>query len=79
MAFAGLREGYKWPDGSVMRTFAIVTTNANAMIAELHDRMPVILELADWPAWLDEVEGDAATLLKPAADDVLKVWRAVGG
>ena len=44
MAFAGLWEGFKWPDGTVLRTFTIITTNANAMMAELHDRMPVILE-----------------------------------
>jgi putative SOS response-associated peptidase YedK len=45
MAFAGLwEEGFKWTDGTVQRTFTIITTNANAMMAELHDRMPVILE-----------------------------------
>jgi putative SOS response-associated peptidase YedK len=57
-----------------MRTFTIITTDANAMMARLHDRMPVILESHDCPTWLGEVEGDAATLLRPAADDVLKVW-----
>jgi hypothetical protein len=37
--------------------------NGNAMMAELYDRMPVILE----PAWLGEVEVDPATLLRPLA------------
>jgi putative SOS response-associated peptidase YedK len=74
MAFAGLWEGFKWPDGTVQRTFTIITTNANTMMAELHDRMPVILEPSDWPLWLGEVEGDPAPLLKPAAEDVLKAW-----
>ena len=41
---------------------------------ELHDRMPVIIEPHDWPTWLGEVEVDPATLLRPADDDVLKVW-----
>jgi putative SOS response-associated peptidase YedK len=36
--------------------------------------MPVILEPEDWPAWLGEVVGDPAALLKPARDDVLRVW-----
>jgi putative SOS response-associated peptidase YedK len=36
--------------------------------------MPVILEPPDWPAWLGEVEGDPATLLRPAGDNVLSVW-----
>jgi putative SOS response-associated peptidase YedK len=66
MAFAGLWEGWKAPDGEIWRTFAIVTTGANAQMAELHDRMPVILEPADWPAWLGETEGDPTTLLYPA-------------
>jgi putative SOS response-associated peptidase YedK len=43
------------------------------VVGELHDRMPVILEPEDWPTWLGEVEGDPATLLRPAGDDVLKV------
>ena len=40
MAFAGLWEGFRWPDGNVTRSFAIITTAANAEMAELHDRMP---------------------------------------
>jgi putative SOS response-associated peptidase YedK len=56
VAFAGLWEGFKWPDGTVLRTFTIVTTYANKVGGELHDRMPVILEPEDWPAWLGEVE-----------------------
>jgi putative SOS response-associated peptidase YedK len=59
MAFAGLWEGYRWPDGTVLRTFAIITTNANAELTGLHDRMPVILDRADWPAWLGEAEAIA--------------------
>jgi putative SOS response-associated peptidase YedK len=74
MAFAGLWEGFKWPDGTVLRTFTIITTNANATVGELHNRMPVIVEQQDWPTWLGEVAGDRATLLRPAGEDVLKVW-----
>ena len=33
------------PDGTVTRTFTIITTYTNEMMAELHDRMPVILEI----------------------------------
>ena len=55
MAFAGLWEGFKWTDGAVLRTFTIIATSANRMMAELHDRMPVILEPQDWSAWLGEV------------------------
>ena len=66
--------GYKWLDGTVARTFTVVTTNANTMTAELHDRMPIILEPQDWPTWLGKVEGESATLLKPAGDDGDERW-----
>jgi putative SOS response-associated peptidase YedK len=74
MASGGLWEGFKWPDGTVLRTFTIITTNTNGTVGELHNRMPVTLEPQDWPTWLGEVEGDPATLLRPAGEDVLKVW-----
>ncbi len=74
LAFAGLWEGWRAPDGEVMRTFAIMTTAANATMRPLHERMPVILEAPDWPAWLGEHEGDATALLRSAADDVLRLW-----
>jgi putative SOS response-associated peptidase YedK len=41
-------------------------------MAELHNRMPVILESDDWPAWLGEIEGDSASLLRPAVDGALR-------
>ena len=55
-AFAGLCEVFNWPDGTVLRTFSFFTTNASAMMAELHDRMSLILEPDDWRTWLGEVE-----------------------
>jgi putative SOS response-associated peptidase YedK len=36
MAFAGLWEGFRWTDGTVTRSFCIITTDANAEMAELH-------------------------------------------
>lgn len=44
------------------------------MMAELHDWMPVILGPLDRATWLDEVAAVSATLLRPAGEDVLKVW-----
>ena len=43
-------------------------------MAELHNRMSVIIDPHDWPTWLGEVEVDPALLLRPAGDEVLKVW-----
>jgi putative SOS response-associated peptidase YedK len=74
MAFAGLWEGWRSPEGEVLRSFTIVTTTANATLCPLHERMPVVLEPRDWPAWLGETPGDPTTLLRPAAEDVLHIW-----
>jgi putative SOS response-associated peptidase YedK len=45
-------------------------------MARLHDRMPVVLEPDDWPAWLGEAEGEGAPaeLLRPAASGVVRLW-----
>ena len=74
MAFAGLWEGWRGPEGQIERTFAIITTNANEDVAALHDRMPVILEPEHWPLWLGEADGDPATLLLPVSRGVLRIW-----
>ena len=74
MAMVGLWEGWRAPDGEVMRTFTILTTAANATMSVLHERMPVILEPEDWPKWLGEADGGATALMQPAPDDVLHFW-----
>lgn len=52
-AFAGLWSIWHAPDGSALRSCTILTTEANAAIAELHDRMPVILRRGDEDEWID--------------------------
>jgi putative SOS response-associated peptidase YedK len=74
MAFAGLWEGWRSPEGEVLRSFVIVTTTANATLRPLHERMPVVLEEPDWPGWLGEAPVDPLALLRPAAEDVLRLW-----
>ena len=73
MAFAALWESWRDPAGEVLRTFTIATA-ANADMAQLHERMPVILEQASWPLWLGEKAGDHATLLQPATVGVVWLW-----
>lgn len=51
-AFAGLWEAWRG-DGETLESVAILTTAANALVAPVHDRMPVILEAADHAPWLD--------------------------
>jgi putative SOS response-associated peptidase YedK len=52
MAFAGLWDRWRAPDGTWIRSFTIITTDANARVAPLHDRMPVVLDRAAWDRWL---------------------------
>ena len=64
LVLAGLWSGWRDPaTDTVRRTFTIVTTRPNATIAELHDRMPVMLDEADWATWLDPAPTDAGQLL----------------
>jgi putative SOS response-associated peptidase YedK len=70
LAFAGIWEGWRSPDGETLRTFAILTTAANATMSVIHDRMPVVLGPVDWHAWLD----GGGELLRPADDGVLHLW-----
>ncbi len=60
LAFAGLWE--TWND---IDTCTIITTDANKVMAPVHDRMPVILGDNDYGAWLDPSSGDASHLLAP--------------
>ena len=73
-AFAGLWESWKMPTGDRLRSFTIITTSANEKIAEVHDRMPVILDPEAHASWLDpkvlETAGIAPLLVPYPADRV---------
>lgn len=56
-------------------TFAILTTDANDLMANIHHRVPVVVERADWGKWLGEEGHGAALLMKPPAEDVLTYHR----
>jgi putative SOS response-associated peptidase YedK len=63
LALAGLWSGWRDPStGEVRRTFTIVTTAADDRLADLHDRMPVIVPPESWAAWLDPAPADPAEL-----------------
>ena len=62
IAFAGLWERWKSPEGVWVISFTIVTTTANELVAPLHDRMPVVLPRAAYDRWLDPAPIEPAAL-----------------
>ena len=75
VAFAGLWEEWCDPDGGESETGALLTVPANAALAPIHHRMPVVVAPDDFDAWLD-VGGtplkEALALLRPAVGDLFE-------
>ena len=73
-SFAGIWEEYENEKGEINHTFLILTTEPNRLVAEVHDRMPVILKKEDEKKWLDKYssEENLLQMLKTySADDML--------
>jgi putative SOS response-associated peptidase YedK len=71
---AGIWENWKdAPPGEWIRTFAIITTDSNELVAEIHDRMPVILAATDYFRWLGE-EPDPRDLMRPFPAHLMRMW-----
>ena len=72
-AFAGLWDAWKEPVGGWLQSFAIITTDANAVTAPVHNRMPVILRAADYDRWLsrNSVGQPPLDLLRPYDADAM--------
>ena len=61
-SFAGLWDRWESPDKGVIETCTILTTVANAVLAPIHDRMPVILPPREYDRWLDPALRDPDAL-----------------
>jgi putative SOS response-associated peptidase YedK len=66
-------ENWKNPSGEWVRTFAVITTDANELVAEIHDRMPLILAPRDYTRWLSNEE-DPRELMRPYAAEPMRMW-----
>jgi putative SOS response-associated peptidase YedK len=74
-AFAGLWED--WKNGEEIRSCAIITTDANDLMSEIHHRMPVILPPENYGAWLDpdfDEKEPLTALLKPYPSDEMEAY-----
>ncbi len=77
LAMAGLWETWQAPDGEMISTCAIITTQAEAIVQAIHDRMPVLLPPAAFALWLDVGMSDTvrltALLRLTASEDLVAV------
>ncbi|MDD5319494.1 MAG: SOS response-associated peptidase [Methylococcales bacterium] len=78
MAFAGLWEQWRSPEGEELESCSIIVTEANELMRPIHERMPVILAPEVWDAWLKadaKDAGDLQILLKPYPTEGMEAWR----
>lgn len=75
ITFAGLHDQWRDPQsGETLRSCTMIITEPNQAVAQIHDRMPVILEPSDFERWERGDTKDAAALMRPAGDGVLQMW-----
>jgi len=75
-AFAGLWDRWSRGEGQPIESCALITTSANALVAPIHGRMPVLLGRADYERWLDPraSEDDLRALLAPFSAEVMEAF-----
>ena len=74
-AVSGIWESWQKPGTEEWtRTFAVVTCPANELMAEIHDRMPVIIPPESYDHWLSTLDEDPRGLLVPFPSAPMKVW-----
>ncbi len=76
--FAGLWDEWRGPEGEVVRTCTIITTEANTTMSPVHDRMPVIVRPEHERLWLDPEIEDIEKLrdvLIRLDNDALKMYQ----
>ncbi len=65
LGLGGLYERWLSPEGEVLDTCTIVTTEANDLLRPVHDRMPLIIAPEDYSRWLDPENAEVADLVAP--------------
>lgn len=75
-ALAGLWDHWQDEKGSSIESCTIITTSANRLMRQIHDRMPAILSNKDVPLWLDPDQNkeDLLALLVPFADKAMEAY-----
>jgi putative SOS response-associated peptidase YedK len=73
MAFAGLWESCEIAD-DIVESCTIITTTPNALMAQLHNRMPVILDPGAFDWWMTGSRDEIGQLLEPYPSDELEAY-----
>jgi putative SOS response-associated peptidase YedK len=74
-ALAGIWENWQYHETKEwVRTFCIITTTANELVGQIHDRMPVIIAPESYERWLANIEPDPRDLLVPYPSADMKMW-----
>ena len=76
-AFAGLWDSWNSPDGSLVKSCTIITTEPNELTGIIHNRMPVILHPRDYAKWLDpspQTPDQLKPLIKPFPADLMDAY-----
>jgi len=72
---AGIWDQWTRPDGTVIRSFSILTTGPNEMMAAIHNRMPVILHPEDEHRWIaPQPDPSLVSLLKPFPSEMMEAY-----
>ncbi len=72
-SLAGVWDAWRAPDGNMLESFSIVTTDANELMEPVHNRMPVIVHPRDYERWLEHDQQDQppVDLLRPCEADLM--------
>ncbi|MBX3537969.1 MAG: SOS response-associated peptidase [Chelatococcus sp.] len=73
-ALAGIWENWRHPANGWVRTFCVLTTEANTCVDGIHHRMPVIIGPEGYDRWLSVRETDPRDMLRPYPADVMMHW-----
>ncbi len=77
LLLAGLWDVTKGISDDVSYCFSIITTGANTLVSEIHDRMPVVIQEKDWSYWLDVSRFNIdllKSLLSPFLEEKLELY-----
>jgi putative SOS response-associated peptidase YedK len=77
-SFAGLYDVWRDKEGEELKSYTIVNTAANSLMAKVHPRMPIILPREAEKIWLDPAVKDDETLLKllqPYSADLMEMYQ----